>query len=127
MLACGSLSGCCIGLLITIHVDGSPLALDELLATPLFRKDCLPNVSDATPFGLMDSNATMSLLSQGEHPVLGTPSWYLHPCHTSEMIEEVMAELRREDWSPEQIKWHFFQTWFMILGNVVDLRFPAVP
>ncbi|KAF8231848.1 hypothetical protein L208DRAFT_1398182, partial [Tricholoma matsutake] len=39
---------------------GSPLALDDL-----------PSVF------------VIPLLSQGDHPTLGTPCWYLHPCQSA--------------------------------------------
>ncbi len=57
------------------------------------------------------------MLSQGDHPILGIPCWYLHPCHTAEMVEEIMKEAECDD--PEQ-RW--LKAWFTVVGNVVDFR-----
>lgn len=42
------------------------------------------------------------------------------------MIEEVMIEGRRDDWSPEEALLRFFETWFMVLGNVIDFRLASI-
>lgn len=101
--------------------------MSELLNTPLFRQDSLPNLDDKlATFALVDSSTAFSLLSQGDHPILGTPCWYLHPCRTADMIEEVIIEGRRDDWSPEEALLRFFETWFMVLGNVIDFRLASI-
>ncbi|KAI0921887.1 hypothetical protein AcW1_004257 [Taiwanofungus camphoratus] len=86
----------------TIHQsNGVPLPLTEILKTPLFRPQSLPETITAS-FGLSDPESSFALLSQGDHPVLGTPSWYLHPCHTSEAVKEIMTEVQRDNWTEEE-------------------------
>jgi ubiquitin-like-conjugating enzyme ATG10 len=73
---------------------------------------------DATPF---------PLLTQGDHPVLGTPCWYLHPCETSTAISEILAETIGDTWddSSEEnhsqclVKW--LEAWFLVVSSVLDL------
>lgn len=58
------------------------------------------------------------MLSQGDHPTLNTPSWYLHPCHTAEVVGEIMKEVDGNVDRP--LRW--LEAWLMMLANVVDLR-----
>lgn len=58
------------------------------------------------------------MLSQGDHPTLGTPCWYLHPCHTAEAVEEIMKEVNCE--GDRLLRW--MEAWFTMLGNVIDFR-----
>ena len=62
-------------------------------------------------------DSTFSLLSQGDHPTLGTPCWYLHPCHTSEVVGEIMAEVDAGE--RDAVRW--LEAWFMVMSNMVDL------
>lgn len=53
------------------------------------------------------------LLSQGEHPTLGMPCWYLHPCETAVAVEEIVAEMGGGA--------NVIEGWLLIVGNVVEL------
>ncbi|CCM04870.1 uncharacterized protein FIBRA_07063 [Fibroporia radiculosa] len=102
--------------------SGAPLTLDQILISPLFHPHSLAN-AEATSFALTEPGSSFPLLSQGDHPVLGTPSWYLHPCHTAEAVVELMAESPRGDESEERTLVRWMETWFMVLGQVVNLRY----
>ncbi|KAI0751329.1 hypothetical protein C8Q80DRAFT_1268584 [Daedaleopsis nitida] len=103
-------------LYFTLHdTSGSPLALDQIVKTALFRPHALPT-AEGNAFALTLPNSAFALLSQGDHPTLGTPSWYFHPCHTTEVMGELMAEI--EDSSGDGLRW--MEAWFMVMGNMVD-------
>jgi len=53
------------------------------------------------------------LLSQGGHPTLETPCWYLHPCETAKAVEELLSE--------KEPGWNMIEAWLLIVGNVVEL------
>jgi len=87
----------------TLHdAGGAPLTLDALLRTRLFHAP-----SELPGSGLFP------LLSQGDHPVLGTPCWYLHPCETSTAMEELLRASEPRPW---------LEVWLMLIGTVLDLR-----
>ncbi|KAF9006456.1 hypothetical protein BDQ17DRAFT_1351775 [Cyathus striatus] len=71
----------------TIVVHGSPLSLEEILHTTLFKHD-VSKQAETTTFALTLPMSAFPLLSQGEHPVLGTPCWYLHPCESDNAIRD---------------------------------------
>ncbi|KAJ6614323.1 hypothetical protein B0H10DRAFT_2045703 [Mycena sp. CBHHK59/15] len=99
----------------TIHdASGSPLPLDDLLQTTLFRGLAFEG-TEHTSFGLGMPTTNFPLLSQGDHPTLGTPCWYLHPCQSAAAVGELMHELG------EQRLERWLETWFMVLGTVVNV------
>ncbi len=91
--------------------------------TSLLRHRALPE-TQATSFALFQRDALFPLLSQGDHPTLGLPSWFIHPCGTacamSELIGEKMAEGMPEVGSKEWLL-VWLETWFLMLGNMVQL------
>ena len=105
------------------RTDGSPLGLEEIMNTSLLHHHALPE-TQATSFALFQQDALFPLLSQGDHPTSGLPSWLIHPCGTacamSELIgdktAEGMAEVSSKEWL---LIW--LETWFMMLGNMVQL------
>ncbi|KZT24440.1 hypothetical protein NEOLEDRAFT_1094113 [Neolentinus lepideus HHB14362 ss-1] len=104
----------------TIHNSkGAPLCLNDILRTSLFRPHTLPP-SKITPFALSPEYSSFPLLSQGDHPTLGTPSWYIHPCETPKVIGEILTELPQRTGTEDPIQW--MRVWFAVLGGVVDLR-----
>jgi ubiquitin-like-conjugating enzyme ATG10 len=92
--------------------------------TSLLRRHTLPE-TQVTPFALVQPDALFPLLSQGDHPTLGTPAWFIHPCGTGlamgELIGEKNAEAegRLEGVDDEWLNW--LETWFVMLGNIVEL------
>ncbi|XP_078477619.1 ubiquitin-like-conjugating enzyme ATG10, partial [Lampetra planeri] len=80
-----------------VVVDGSPLSLKELRSR--------------IPKSLRDS-VTDSLTPQ-EHPVLGSPCFWLHPCRTAAMMRTV--NIRHE---------HYVAAWLSVIGPHVGLSLP---
>ncbi|KAL6299106.1 hypothetical protein BKA93DRAFT_808335 [Sparassis latifolia] len=104
----------------TIHDSaGSPLTLADIVTTPLFRRHALPETV-SNSFAVSAPESLFPMLSQGDHPTLGTPAWYFHPCYTLESVAEVMMEVQQDEWTTEQRLLRWLETWFMVLGNIVD-------
>src|ERR1700733_2542609 len=61
------------------NTDCSPLTLEEIMNTSILRRHALTEVQ-VTPHALVQPDASFPLLSQGDHPTLGTPGWFIHPC-----------------------------------------------
>ncbi|PCH41188.1 hypothetical protein WOLCODRAFT_137241, partial [Wolfiporia cocos MD-104 SS10] len=102
------------------HSNGMPLSLDEIVRSSLLRQHTLEG-TERTPYSVGDPGSPFPMLSQGDHPVFGTPFWYLHPCHTSEVVAEIMAEVQQENWVEEEVLVRWMEAWFMVLGQVVAL------
>ena len=49
-------------------------------------KMTLPEIKELCP---SFRNCSSEVISQNEHPVLGIPYYFLHPCHTAEMLEKL--------------------------------------
>ncbi|KAF7313733.1 hypothetical protein HMN09_00530400 [Mycena chlorophos] len=92
--------------------SGSPLSLDALVHTTLFHRFAL-DAAECTTFAATLPGAAFPLLSQGDHPILGTPCWFLHPCESAAAVDEIMRELGAGD---DEQRW--LETWFMVLGSV---------
>jgi len=111
--------GCDSATIAEFDVEGVQLALDQLLQTGLFRFD--PSTFDKTTFGLSQPGSAFPLLSQGDHPVLGTRCWYFHPCESSAAVNELVNEVIGPDAS-EDDRWRcWMNMWFLVLGSVVNL------
>ncbi|KAJ7095305.1 hypothetical protein B0H15DRAFT_105008 [Mycena belliarum] len=99
----------------TLHdASGSPLPLDELVQTTLFRRFAFAG-TEKTSFAVSLPESVFPLLSQGDHPSLGTPCWYLHPCQSTAAVDEIMVEVG------EQRLERWIEAWFMVLGTVVSV------
>ncbi|KAF8211191.1 hypothetical protein K438DRAFT_1663590 [Mycena galopus ATCC 62051] len=99
----------------TLHdAGGSPLALDHLVCTTLFHRFAFEG-TESTSFGVSLPGSAFPLLSQGDHPTLGTPCWHFHPCESATAVDEVMTELGEQ----RTLRW--LETWFMVLGQVVSM------
>jgi ubiquitin-like-conjugating enzyme ATG10 len=91
------------------------------MKTSLFHASVFQDM-ESSSFGLSQPDSTFPLLSQGDHPTLGTPAWYFHPCETTVSVGEVMAEFSSDNWTHDEWLVGWLEAWFMILGTVVDLR-----
>ncbi|KAL8292493.1 hypothetical protein RQP46_001105 [Phenoliferia psychrophenolica] len=105
------------------HLNGSPLPLGDILSSSIFHAR---SATPAYPFTTLepandddDEPRPAPFLSQGDHPTLGTPAWFLHPCETEAIVKEVLEGRESPDdgWERE-----WLETWFMVVGSVVDLR-----
>jgi len=64
----------------------------------------------------------LPFLSQADHPTLGTPCWFLHPCQTEAIVAEVLKANGTPGATEERMLNSWLETWFMVVGTVVDLR-----
>ena len=96
------------------------LTLDQLLQTGIFRFD--PSAKfDKTTFGISEPGSAFPLLSQGDHPVLGTRCWHFHPCESSAAVNELLNEATSSDASEDDRLRCWMKMWFLVLGSVVNL------
>ncbi|EKM59638.1 uncharacterized protein PHACADRAFT_86031, partial [Phanerochaete carnosa HHB-10118-sp] len=100
------------------HSNGVPLTLEEIVLSSMFLRSALPGTR-RTSFALETPDSSFAMLSQGEHPTLNTPCWYLHPCHTAEVVDEIMKEADCGN-VDRSLRW--LEAWFMVLANVVDFK-----
>ncbi|KAF8528853.1 hypothetical protein BU17DRAFT_36913 [Hysterangium stoloniferum] len=103
----------------TVHDRaGGHLSLQDIMNTSLFRKETLPEQVATTAHGLSMPHSNFPLLSQGDHPVLGIPFWFFHPCETSNAVLELVHardDLHRVDDST------WIETWFLILSSIINM------
>jgi ubiquitin-like-conjugating enzyme ATG10 len=96
------------------------LTLDQLLKTGVFHFD--PSAKfDKTTFGLSEPGSAFPLLSQGDHPVLGTRCWYFHPCESSAAVDELVNEAISPGASEDDRLICWMKMWFLVLGSVITL------
>jgi len=113
---------------MTHLADGSPLSLGRLVQTNLFKPDVLAGASvhethieprvSALPLN-EEQPAVFPLLSQGEHPTLQIPCWYLHPCETGVAVGELLGV---QSAAERRTLCHWLEAWMAMLGTVVNLR-----
>ncbi|KXN83699.1 Ubiquitin-like-conjugating enzyme ATG10 [Leucoagaricus sp. SymC.cos] len=105
---------------LVCNQSGAPLPLPDVLRTSLFKTNACENV-EISSYALTLPTSTFPLLSHGDHPTLGTSCWYFHPCETSTVIEELMREVKVDDWdeSAKLVRW--LELWFMVVSSVVNL------
>jgi len=107
----------------TIHNShGSPLSLTDILKTSLFHRFNREG-TETTSFAVSLPTSSFPLLSQGDHPTLGSPCWYFHPCETSASVGEVMKEVLQADWTEDERLVRWMEVWFMVLGTAVELKY----
>jgi len=89
--------------------DGKPLSRDEIWR---LLQDVPAN---ADKWGVV---------TQQEHPYLGRPFYYLHPCHTAEAMAgaEDSAASSRDDYCGES--WDYLTSWLSMFGRIVGLSLP---
>ncbi|EJD53877.1 hypothetical protein AURDEDRAFT_180265, partial [Auricularia subglabra TFB-10046 SS5] len=81
----------------TCHdANGAPVPLEALVSTSLFHSRVAKTVKHtAHSLDLPEQDAEHTpfpLLSQGDHPVLGFPCWFLHPCETPAAMAELLHD-----------------------------------
>jgi ubiquitin-like-conjugating enzyme ATG10 len=96
---------------------GSPLQLSDIVQTILLREDVCEGTV-ATTFAVSHPAMNFPLLSQGEHPTLGTPCWYFHPCETASAVQEILKESKENSRKP--LSW--MEAWFTVLSTAVDMQ-----
>jgi len=88
----------------------------ELLDTELIRPHALPEAETGAP------NANFPALSQADHPTLGTPCWYIHPCETPTALRELVDADDRYQGPEEGRPLRQLELWLLLIGNVMDVR-----
>ncbi|KAI9478901.1 MAG: autophagocytosis associated protein [Benjaminiella poitrasii] len=53
-------------------------------------------------------------LSQNDHPVLGTPFWYIHPCDTRTLMKTIEFE-----------PLNYIKSWLSVYGPIVRCTIPT--
>jgi len=116
----------------TMHdAAGTPASLDRVYNSSFLSKTRSLSEAPASVAAVFvlspagdNSTTPFPLLTQGEHPVLGIPCWYFHPCETSAAVQEIVKETIGEVWkeSDEDLA-RWLEAWYMILGGVVDLEY----
>ncbi|KAG9128174.1 hypothetical protein FRC07_004003 [Ceratobasidium sp. 392] len=104
--------------------DTSNLYVHESIAWhPTAFQNAGIEVFGATVQPKENNYAQFPLLSQGDHPILGTPHWYFHPCETSTAVTELLSQMPDVQWdqsSPDHpLRW--LETWFTVLSTAIDL------
>ncbi|PVG01030.1 hypothetical protein CPB86DRAFT_812614 [Serendipita vermifera] len=108
---------------------GTTLSLEQTVRTALFRPGTLSQsaIRDThIELGQAPEDSGSSvfpLLSQGEHPLLQTNCWYLHPCETPSAMKELWAAQQAELTNGETMgKEKWLEAWFLLLGSILDLE-----
>jgi ubiquitin-like-conjugating enzyme ATG10 len=93
--------------------------LTDLVHTSLFHRFVFDG-TEMSDFAASFPSSSFPMLSQGDHPTLGTPCWYLHPCETQSAVDPIMSEVgmaqSEEHWP---VRW--MEVWFMVVCTTVDL------
>ena len=64
--------------------------------------------------------AMWSTVTEGEHPVLGTPFYFVHPCHTGQVMATVMGAAGGERTGVVD----YLTSWLSMFGPLVGLELP---
>ena len=80
-----------------------------------------PSGSGATDFALTLPSGSFPLISQGDHPTLGTPCWFFHPCESETAVNEFMMDEDWSDWGQERRYVRWLEIWLMIVGSIFDV------
>ncbi|KJE91530.1 hypothetical protein CAOG_002658 [Capsaspora owczarzaki ATCC 30864] len=65
-----------------------------------------------------------SFLSQAEHPVLGKPFFFLHPCQTCDMMVALFGPRLAAHCSPDQPLFDYLLAFLSIVAPIVRLNLP---
>ncbi|KAH8830833.1 hypothetical protein DL96DRAFT_1594488 [Flagelloscypha sp. PMI_526] len=98
--------------------QGSPLTLPQLMNTTLFHSTALEGTEPSANFALNTVSGPFPMLSQGDHPTLGTPCWFLHPCETAPSITELLNGEEMNNPSPLRV----LEVWLLFISSAVNLR-----
>ncbi|GAA5925362.1 ATG3/ATG10 family protein [Sporobolomyces koalae] len=116
------------------RTSGAPLTLREIASSTIFHRSVLgptyplttldPNAASQPHLDVPDDcPATTPFISQSDHPATGRPSWFLHPCETSTIVDEVLSASpeRHERLGLDAWAQSWVASWYMVVGSVVDL------
>ena len=89
--------------------NGKPLSRDEIWR--LLKE--VP--ADADKWGIV---------TQQEHPYLGRPFYYIHPCHTAEAMVGAEDTVASSDCREGGESWEYLTSWLTMFGRLVGLSLP---
>ncbi|KAJ2657993.1 E2-like conjugating enzyme atg10 [Coemansia sp. RSA 1200] len=94
------------------HATMDPTAIsDALLVDDKDVRDSLAAVEFGGALGIQD------------HPVLGQPFTYLHPCHTATLLRTVGASFAKDAVGAAE----YVAAWLSLVGPAVGLTLPSIP
>jgi ubiquitin-like-conjugating enzyme ATG10 len=102
------------------ELDGAPLPLPAVLDSSLFKIGATDDL-EVTSYAASLPKSAFPVLSHGDHPTLNIPCWYLHPCETASVIDELVREVREDGWDEETALVRWLELWFMVVSSVVNL------
>lgn len=105
---------------VLINVGGAPLPLSDTVKTSLFKSRVGDGV-EVSSYAISLPTSTFPLLSHGDHPTLGTPCWYFHPCETATAVGELLHEVKGDGWDEQTKLIRWLELWFMAVCSVVNL------
>ncbi|CED83105.1 Autophagy-related protein 3 [Phaffia rhodozyma] len=118
--------------LLQAYSQGRPLTLQELVHHGLIflPSSSTPLEPEATSLSTpvaFNGAAEFPLLASDEHPSTGEAVWALHPCHTVEVVREIMNDAKAESEPREQESTrgeseHWLRCWLMVVGTIINLR-----
>lgn len=85
------------------HSNGQPLSIEEVWSN-------VPSVHQGRV-----SHNSWSMISQEEHPILGRPFYYIHPCHTTDAMKCLWTRTSPVD---------YLTSWLSMFGPLVGLDLP---
>ena len=68
---------------------------------------------------LIETENKYSFLTQGNHPILSTVFYYLHPCKTIEFMNEIL-----KDQQEDELKDNYIQIWLSLFGSIIGYYLP---
>lgn len=76
---------------------------------------------DVSSYAITRPESPFPLLSQGEHPDLGIPCWYLHPCQTGAAVDELVVEANKGR-GMDEVKFgdKWLEMWFVVVSAAIN-------
>ena len=68
--------------------------------------------------------ARWSTLTEGEHPIVGTPFYFVHPCHTGQVMATVHDMGREVGKAGKKPSVDYLTSWLSMFGSLVGLELP---
>ncbi|KAF8422906.1 hypothetical protein EV426DRAFT_704652 [Tirmania nivea] len=121
-------------LYFNMTIDSTPASLDDVYQHLVWQSDVSRDVNWEETLRAVGVHGA---ISQGEHPVLGTPLWFIHPCETAALMENwrtrpiEIHSIPRLDTADIYSKngiislQNYLQIWLGMMGSTVGLHLPV--
>ncbi|CUS13801.1 unnamed protein product [Tuber aestivum] len=93
---------------------------------PASLQQVYEKLTSATTRDALKSVGVQGAISQTDHPVLGVPYYFVHPCNTAAAMGE--WQLRRRDWGEGREDFDaekYLAVWIGVVGSAVGLFLPS--